>query len=177
MIHIQSLIDDAKCCETVRALRWPNGVYCLKYNISYITKQGRDDTQLERQRYLCQSCERRFDDLTDTIFAGHHQPLRVWILCLYFMGLNLSNHQIAQELDLNKDAVPQMTRQLRQGLVLKKPSPTFADEVEGDEVYGVAGHKEKPDAVVKKGGSAGADDSKGNADAAPSPRRSHRSSG
>jgi hypothetical protein len=31
------------------------------------------------------------DDLTDTIFAGHHQPLKVWILCLYFMGLNLSH--------------------------------------------------------------------------------------
>jgi len=62
--------------------------------------------------------------LTDTIFAGHHQPLRVWILCLYFMGLNLSNHQIAQELDLNKDDVQQMTGQLRQGIVRKKPAPT-----------------------------------------------------
>ena len=29
-------------------------------------------------------------DLTDTVFEGHHQPLRVWILCLYLMGLNLS---------------------------------------------------------------------------------------
>jgi Transposase zinc-ribbon domain len=28
MIHIQSLIDDAKCFETVRALRWPDGVRC-----------------------------------------------------------------------------------------------------------------------------------------------------
>jgi len=43
------------------------------------------------------------DDLTDTVLAGHHQPLSTWILCLYFMGLNLSNAQIAQELDLNKD--------------------------------------------------------------------------
>jgi hypothetical protein len=28
------------------------------------------------------------------VLAGHHQPLRVWVLCLYFMGLNLSNRQI-----------------------------------------------------------------------------------
>ena len=142
-----------------------------------LPSKGRDDTQPERQRYLCQSCERRFDDLTETIFAGHHQPLRVWILCLYFMGLNLSNHQIAQELDLNKDDAQQMTSQLRQGIVRKKPSPTLTDEVECDEVYIVAGHKGKPDKVEKKGGAAGADDSKGNADAARSPRRSHRSSG
>ena len=177
MIHIQSLIDDAKCFETVRALRWPDGVYCPSCDSFEITKQGRDDTQPERQRYLCQSCERRFDDLTDTIFAGHHQPLRVWILCLYFMGLNLSNHQIAQELDLNKDDAHQMTCQLRQGIVRKKPSPTLTDEVECDEVSIVAGHKGKPDEVEKKGGTVGADDSKGNADAAHSPRRSHRSSG
>ena len=177
MIHIQSLIDDAKCFETVRALRWPDGVCCPNCDSFEITKQGRDDTQPERQRYLCQSCERRFDDLTDTIFAGHHQPLRVWILCLYFMGLNLSNHQIAQELDLNKDDAHQMTSQLRQGIVRKKPSPTLTDEVECDEVYIVAGHKGKPEEVEKKGGAAGADDSKGNAAAAPSPRRSLRSSG
>ena len=40
------------------------------------------------------------DDLTGTVLAGHHQPLRVWVLCLFFMGLNLSNWQIALELDL-----------------------------------------------------------------------------
>lgn len=93
------------------------------------------------------------------------------------MGLNLSNHQIAHELDLNKDDAQQMTSQLRQGMVRKKPSPTLTDEVECDEVYIVAGHKGKPDEVVKKGGAAGGDDSRGNAAAAPSPRRSPRSSG
>ena len=40
---------------------------------------------------------------TGTIFAGHHQPLRVWMLCLYFVGLNLANELIAHELDLNGD--------------------------------------------------------------------------
>lgn len=177
MIHIQSLIDDAKCFETVRALRWPDGVCCPSCESVEITQQGRDDTQPERQRYLCQSCERRFDDLTDTIFAGHHQPLRVWILCLYFMGRNLSNHQMAQELDLNQDDVHQRTCQLRQGIGIQKPSPTFTGEVECDEVDIVAGHKGKPDEVGKKGGVAGADDSRGNADGAHSKRRSHRSSG
>jgi transposase-like protein len=177
MIHIQSLIDDAKCFATVRALHWPDGVRCPTCNSAAVTKQGRDETQAERQRYLCMSCERRFDDLTDTIFAGHHQPLRVWILCLYFMGLNLSNHQIAQELDLHPSDVHQMTCQLRQGIVSKKSSPILSDEVECDEVYIVAGHKGKPDAVKKKGGADGPDGSRANAAAAPSPRRNRRSLG
>jgi len=42
-------------------------------------------------------------DLTGTVLSGHHQPLSAWVLCLYFMGLSLSNQQISQELDLNKD--------------------------------------------------------------------------
>ena len=61
----------------------------------------------------------RFDDLTDTIIAGYHQPLKVWVVCLYFMGLNISNEQIAQELALNGSDVQQMTTQLREGIVKK----------------------------------------------------------
>jgi hypothetical protein len=92
----------------------------------------------------------RFDDLTGTVLAGHHQPLRTWVLCLYFMGLNLSNRQIAQELDLNESAVQAMTGQLRQGLVERQPDVRLDGEVEADEVYVVAGHKGNPAAVQKK---------------------------
>jgi len=120
MINIQSLIDDAKCYETVRELRWPNGVSCPHCGSTTVNKRGRDERQRERQRYECHGCQRQFDDLTGTIFEKHHQPLRIWILCLYFMGLNLSNQQIAAELDLNKDDVQAMTKQLREGIVAKK---------------------------------------------------------
>ena len=91
VVNIQNLINDLKCFETVRELRWPQGVTCPHCDSTRVTKQGHDTTQPERQRYQCQACQKLFDDLTGTIFAGHHQPLRVWILCLYFMGLNLSN--------------------------------------------------------------------------------------
>ena len=67
---------------------------------------------LARQRYECKACGKRFDDLTDTIFAGHHQPLKVWILCLYFMGLDLSNKQIARDQDPDRSEVQQMSTQL-----------------------------------------------------------------
>lgn len=157
MIHIQSLIDDAKCFDTVRDLRWPDGIKCRNCASPEVTKQGRDETQPERQRYLCKSCERRFDDLTDTIFVGHHQPLRIWILCLYCMGLNRSNAQIAEELDLHTSDVHEMTSHLRQGIVTPKPTPVLSDEVECAEVYIVAGHKGKPEEVVKKGGAADVD--------------------
>ena len=155
MVNIQSLVDDAKCFETVRQMRWPQGVTCPHCQSRDVIGQGRDETQPERRRYLCKECGRKFDDLTGTIFAGRHQPLRTWILCLYFMGLNLSNQQIAQELDLNQDDVQRMTKTLRAGIVERKPEPSLAGEVECDEVYVVAGHKGNPAAVRKKGDGAG----------------------
>jgi len=108
-----------QCYQTVRELRWPDGVTCPSCQSTQVIKRGFDDTEPARQRYECTDCHTRFDDLTDTIFAGHHQPLKVWVLCLYFMGLNLSNDQIAQELDVHCSDVHQMTTQLRQGIVKK----------------------------------------------------------
>src|SRR4051794_7662461 len=105
LVKLSSLIDDAKCYELVRQHRWPEGVRCPACDSAAVARHGRDDRQLHRQRYRCAACSSRFDDLTGTVLAGHHQPLRVWVLCLYFMGLNLSNRQIAQELDLNQSDV------------------------------------------------------------------------
>ena len=117
MLNIQSLIDDAKCFETVRHMRWPDGITCPHCTSLQVTRQGFDETRPMRQKYECRACRKRFDDLTGTIFAGHHRPLRTWILGLYFMGLNLSNEQIAKELDLNGDHAQKMTSQLRRGIV------------------------------------------------------------
>ena len=123
-----------------------------------MARHGRDDKQPHRQRYRCTACNFRFDDLTGTALAGHHRPLRVWVLCLYLMGLNLSNRQIAQELDLCVSDVQAMTEALRQGLTAKAPAVILDGEVEVDEVYVVAGHKGNPAAVAKRGASAGAAD-------------------
>jgi len=151
LIDLQTLIDEQKCYETVRQLRWPEGVICGKCDSKHVVKRGLDETQSHRQRYQCQTCQSRFDDLSDTIFAGHHQPLRTWILCLYLMGLNLSTYQIAQELGLNKDDAQQMTTLLRAGIVEKKPEVILSGDVEFDELYLTAGFKGQPEEVKKKG--------------------------
>jgi transposase-like protein len=156
LVNLSSLIDDARCYELVRQHRWPEGVRCPACDSAAVARHGRDDTQPHRQRYRCTVCGSRFDDLTGTVLAGHHQPLRVWVLCLYFMGLNLSNRQIAQELGLNQSDAQLMTEQLRTGLVAGTPPARLEGEVEIDEVYVTAGHKGNPAAVAKRGVSAGA---------------------
>lgn len=120
MIRIHALLDDEKCFQSVRDLRWPNGLRCPDCDSEKVTKRGFHSTQKARLRYECQGCRKQFDDLTDPIFEGHHQPLRSWIVCLYMMGLNLSNRQISDELDLHKDDVHAMTTCLREGIVAKK---------------------------------------------------------
>ena len=69
------------------------------------------------------------------------------------MGLNLSTHQIAAELELNKDHAQQMTAQLRSGIVQKKPEVILEREVEFDELYLIAGFKGQPAQVTKRGDS------------------------
>ena len=68
------------------------------------------------------------------------------------MGLNLSNLQIADELDLAASDVQAMTEHLRNGLMAQVPAAKLEDQVEIDEVYVVAGHKGQPAEVVKRGG-------------------------
>jgi len=109
------------------------------------------------------------------VLAGHHQPLRVWVLCLYFMGLNLSNRQIAGELGLDGSDVQTMTEQLRRGLVARTPAVELTGEVEIDEVYVVAGHKGQPAAVAKRGGSGAVASWQARRAAARWRRTSHRS--
>src|SRR5436309_12330442 len=152
LVNLSGLMDDAKCFAFVRQHRWPEGVRCPGCGSAAVIRDGCDDRQPHRQRYRCKGCTRRFDNLTSTVLAGRHQPLRVWVLCLYFMGLNLSTRQIAQELDLGETEVQAMTEQLRHGLAAKLPPARLEGEVEIGEVYVAAGHKGNPDAVAKGGG-------------------------
>jgi transposase-like protein len=176
LVNLSGLIDDAKCFALVRQHRWPEGARCPACGSASVVRDGFDDTQPQRQRYRCKGCAGRFDDLTGTVLAGHHQPLRVWVLCLYLMGLNLSNRQIARELDLGVSDAQAMTEALRSGLAAKLPPARLAGEVETDEVYVVTGHKGQPAAVAKRGVSDGAADWRARRAAARWRRTGHRSS-
>ena len=176
LVNLSSLIDDAKCYALVRQRRCPEGVRCPGCGSDAVVRHGRDDTRPQRQRYRCKACADRFDDLTGTVLAGHHQPLRVWVLCLYLMGLNLSNRQIARELDLSQPDVQLMAEQLRTGLVAKLPAVVLDGEVEIDEVYVVAGHKGQPEAVAERGVRDGVDGSRERQAVARWRRTSRRSS-
>src|SRR5215213_8412422 len=74
-VNLAFLLDDAKCFALVRQHRWPEGVRCPGCGSDAVVRNGHDDTQPHRQRYRCQACASRFDDLSGTVLAGHHQEL------------------------------------------------------------------------------------------------------
>jgi transposase-like protein len=118
-VDLPEIIDDAKCFALVRRQRWPRGVRCPACDSDTIVRDGFYDTQPHRQRYRCKACMARFDDLTGTALTGHHQPLRLWVLCLYLKGIYLSDQQIARELGLPESDVRAMIGRLRHGLAAK----------------------------------------------------------
>lgn len=152
MISIQYLVDEAKCYSVIRELRWPDdSTACTRCGSVHVKKDGHGRSKGPCQHYLCLDCGSRFHDLTDTVLSGHHKPLKTWVSCIYLMGLNLSNRQISQELELSESDAQYMTDTLRQGIVDRKPDPELSGTVECDELYQVAGHKGHPEAVKKSG--------------------------
>jgi transposase-like protein len=156
LVRIQHLITDERCYETVRQLRWPEGVQCPHCASDQVIRRGRQESHPDRQRYQCHGCEAHFDDLTDTVFEGHHQPLKTWMLCLYFMGLNLSNDQIAHELDINSDDVYHMPLSLRHGVQRKKNRSTCTGKSNATKRTWWQGTKAMPPPCGTKGAQAAA---------------------
>jgi len=119
-INLLNLIDESKCYELLRSLRWPDGLFCPKCSSNQVVKNGHDSNCCSKQCYRCQDCQSYFNDLTDTIFSDTKVSLKIWVVALYLMGLNLSNKQISKELDISEPTAQRMTRILREGIVKKK---------------------------------------------------------
>jgi len=118
-INLLKLMGDEACYHLLREIRWEEGVKCPHCQSLEVVKDGVKETHPHRQTYECKSCDRNFDDLTGTVFSGSKKTLKVWVLCLYLMGLNISNAQIAKELDISEPTAQRMTRLLREGIVKK----------------------------------------------------------
>ncbi len=79
-VNIKNLIDDVQCYQTVRELRWPDGVQCSSCESQHVIKRGFDDTEPARQRYECHDCCKRFDEALleealDLLFQSRRRPM------------------------------------------------------------------------------------------------------
>ena len=47
-VNIKQLLDAGQCYQTVRDLRWPDGIACPSWQSKDIIKRGFDDTETAR---------------------------------------------------------------------------------------------------------------------------------
>ncbi|WP_436934782.1 DUF7351 domain-containing protein [Halovenus marina] len=64
-----TLPDTEDCLQALRGARWPDGVQCPNCGSVDVIKKG--TTSKDAQRYKCHTCNRKFNDLTGTLFASH----------------------------------------------------------------------------------------------------------
>ena len=76
LINLSAMFDDAKCIELVCQTRRPQCFRYPKCGGEYVVRDSHVDRQPHRQRYRCNECQFRFDDLSDTALAAaiisHH---------------------------------------------------------------------------------------------------------
>ncbi len=89
--------DDAKCRDTLEAIRWPFGVACLRCG-------DMDVGEIEsRNQYCCRSCDYRFSVTAGTIMHDSHLPLRTWFLAIFLLcesKKGMSAHQLWRTLGI-----------------------------------------------------------------------------
>lgn len=145
-LNILDLIDEGKCYDYLRYRRWAGVVKCVRCQSEEVNKNGKSTHSEHCQQYKCKTCGKCFDDRTGTLFSGNHQMLKVWVLVMYFMGLNLSTRQIASVpiaigIELDDKTCRSMAEQIRTSITCNQQEPVLSGKVEVDEVYIVAGHK------------------------------------
>lgn len=118
-IQLHKLLNVSLCWDILRDVRWSDGVCCPSCASKKVVKNGKDKSEPDKQHYVCKMCSSYFDDLTDTIFSGSHQPIHHWITVLYMMNLNTSNLQIAKELEISEQTAQDMCSKIREGVVKK----------------------------------------------------------
>ena len=134
----------------IRRVRWKDGVICPNCESHDVKKSGFKFENRYQQHYKCKRCKKKFDDLTQTPFSKHNLSAPLMVVFLYLLGLNLSNNQIAQELNLKQSTAQNIARTLREKILENKPKAKIKDKAEIDEVYVVSGHKGNNEAVKAK---------------------------
>lgn len=134
--------DEAECAETLREIRWADGVYCVdceSTNVKCRTETYRD----HYCRYECLDCSRWFNDLSGTVFEHSNIPLRYWFYTMREMDKGLPITEIAEGLPYSYPATLHMVHALRERQYQGSLSQRLSGEVEGDDIHIKTGRQGK----------------------------------
>jgi transposase-like protein len=140
---IQALLGEKEVFNTLKALRWPQGVVCPRCGSRNIVRRDPPvNSNDKRHFYECLNCKgdgdpSDFDDFTG-LPIGTLQTLRQTILCWYLLGF-CSMGQIAKVLGLSLQEIMQMAT----------IGNELAEKAEATMAHGMAGQKDEKDPAKK----------------------------
>lgn len=127
---IEDFGSDEDCRTYLEALRWPNGIACLKCGSLSVTR-------LPKRRLLqCADCRYQFSVTTGTIMHDSHLPLRKWLLAVYLMveaKKGISANQLKRTLNVGYQTAWYLEHRIRKALTTE--GGFLRGIVEIDETY------------------------------------------
>jgi transposase-like protein len=161
LIDIQSAFGtEDQCLNYLEAMRWPEGVFCLKCGSDKVSKFVTNETTRERKNrkgeirevtvparrlFQCnnEGCRFQFSATAGTIFADTHLPLATWfkaigLLCNAKKGI--SAKQMERDLGVNYRTAWHLDHRIREAM--QSPEGLFGGTVEVDATF-VGGRYDK----------------------------------
>ncbi|MFC5135537.1 MULTISPECIES: IS1595 family transposase [Haloferacaceae] len=137
MFPLKTFVSERRAANLLAQIRWRNGVYCPRCRGESVIRYG---SYRVFQRYLCEDCDRTFNDQTGTVFEHSAVALRKWFLTVYtYIRFNTSLRQLGVEIDVSyKTIYRRVQRFLR---ALDAPRLQLEGPIEIDEFYVKAGLK------------------------------------
>ncbi|MFO0702167.1 MAG: IS1595 family transposase [Nitrospira sp.] len=130
---IERFPDEDSCRRVLEALRWPDGVACVRCGSMSVW-----DIQ-KRNQYQCKDCDYRFSVTAGTIMNDSHLPLRKWFLATYLIveaKKGISSRQLGRTLKVARKTEWYLSHRIREAMAqaMAKDAP-LSGTVEVDETY------------------------------------------
>jgi len=134
-MNLVQLIEDFgsedKCRAYLEALRWPNGVRCIRCQSPKISRIK------ARDQFDCDNCRYQFSVRAGTIFHDSHLPLWKWFLAVYVMGESkkgISANQLKRMLNVSYKTAWYLCHRIRAAMMETDPE-LLSGVIEADETY------------------------------------------
>jgi transposase-like protein len=117
---IEKFQDEDKCRAALEALRWPDGVKCLRCKSEKVYRI------VKRDQFVCDSCDYQFSVTSGTIFHDTHLPLWKWMLATYLMveaSKGVSANQLKRTLAVSYKTAWYLCHRIRKALAEVNPRP------------------------------------------------------
>jgi transposase-like protein len=138
--------DEEACVKHLAAMRWPDGVRCLKCDSDKVTfmatksKPNRHGIQKTRYIYQCRACKYQFTPMTGTLFNDTHLDLEKWYMAIALMcnaKKSLSALQMKRDLNVAYKTAWYLNHRIREAMNLFEHATAtpLTGTIEADETY------------------------------------------